>query len=442
MERGFKMTHTVYADLAPEVEKRLAKFAKKAERYGIPFSYSKGEEHPQKVTVYDVDPVERVQYEVETYMVSAIDFEVECDELIRANGWKVLAMIEHGDIGNIVTGFGDTTIKDEWYNAPARCDHCGTNRFRSVTYIVEKDGEQRQVGKSCLKDYTGISPALATMFAEVRDLFPSDFSCDTKEWGEMKVKPMCETEVVLAHACDAIKRFGFVKSDKENSTKDFVLAMLADHAEPTEEGKQSAKEIMAWLVECGIRAKAEQEELDALWNRAYKRVYFDDGDYWEHELVDEDAEREYYKKANAWNRVRDLERNCSVLATCRYAKFSHVGMLAYMPVAYRKYCEAKAREEAREAARLAASAASDHVGSIGDRITFRAATAELVTSWETQYGYTYLYKFTDESGNVYVWFASRTVRANAGVTMKGTVKNHTERDGVKQTVLTRCALVG
>ena len=126
-----------------------------------------------------------------------------------------------------------------------------------------------------------------------------------------------------------------------------------------------------------------------------------------------------------------------MLALSGYAKTKHFGRLAYLPIAYEKYLEHKARDEQWAAARLAETA-SEHVGEVGQRITLTAATAKLLTSWEGMYGTTYLYKFTDAQGNVYIWYASRGIETRDGMTIKGTVKDHNERDGVKQTVLTRC----
>ena len=110
-----------------------------------------------------------------------------------------------------------------------------------------------------------------------------------------------------------------------------------------------------------------------------------------------------------------------------------------MPLAYESYLKRKAREKQWEATRLAAAAASSHVGTVGQRITITAATAKLVTSWETLYGTTRLYKFTDNQGNVFVWRASRAIKISDGMAIKGTVKDHSEYNGIKQTVLTRCA---
>lgn len=109
-----------------------------------------------------------------------------------------------------------------------------------------------------------------------------------------------------------------------------------------------------------------------------------------------------------------------------------------MPIAYKRHLEKKARDEKRETERLEAAAASSYVGDVGQRITVKMATANLVTSWESTYGMTFLYKFTDEQGNIYIWYASRGIETRDGMTLKATVKSHNERDGVKQTVITRC----
>lgn len=80
-----------------------------------------------------------------------------------------------------------------------------------------------------------------------------------------------------------------------------------------------------------------------------------------------------------------------------------------------------------------------------------------VSSFETYYGDKYVYTFSDQNNNVYVWFtskayivhrcledSSRDEFAHMGdvVRVKATVKEHTEFHGTKQTVLTRCRVLG
>ena len=92
------MIFTVYADKAEEVSKRLNKLAKKAARYNVPFSYTISDEHPETVNIFD-----DFSHKAGSYKVAAVDFDIACEELIKANGWTVLAKVEHGDKGHGIT---------------------------------------------------------------------------------------------------------------------------------------------------------------------------------------------------------------------------------------------------------------------------------------------------------------------------------------------------
>ena len=441
------MTYTVYADRLEAVKKGLDSLARKAERYSVPFSYTIGEEHPETVHVQEPGPGPFGEgtclYDVDRYTVPAVDIDVDCDELIRKDGWTVCARIEHGDVGNIVTAFGDYEPDPKWFTAAPYCEHCQTNRFRSVTFVCkDSEGNTRQVGRTCLKDYTGINPSMAVLWAEVRDFIAdesvSDY--DPDDWCSRGITPMCDVETVLGHASDVIRELGYRRSDERDSTKENVLRRLGSHEVPSAEGKEKAKAVREWLTSLGEIAKAEDEAISAAWKaiedlRA-SRAEWDDPD----DFIDaKERLLVKYDKLLRDRTVKDLERNCIPLAVCGFSKQSHVGILAYMPLAYERYMERKAREEQWERERQAAAAASDYVEKVKERLTIHAATARLVTSWETDYGTTFLYKFTDDHGNVFVWRASRRFEASDGMTIKGTVKEHSEYNGVKQTVITRCA---
>ncbi|MBO6266962.1 MAG: hypothetical protein J6M06_01885, partial [Synergistaceae bacterium] len=215
------MTFTIYADRLPEVTKRLERLAKKAARYSVPFAYHASDEHPQNARVYAIDHVTSTQYVLREFTVAAIDIEIECDDLIKANGWTLRAKCEHGDKGNIVSSIGSKPIDEAWFKAPARCEHCNTNRFRAVTYFVENEsGAVRQVGRGCLHEYTGINPALAALWAEVRDIESDNFDMPESMWATRNGGEMYAVTDVLAHAYDAIKEFGYRKSDERDSTRD------------------------------------------------------------------------------------------------------------------------------------------------------------------------------------------------------------------------------
>lgn len=407
------MTYTIYSSQSEEVTKRLDRIARKAERYGVPFSYTIGEAYAKEVAVYEYDPANGALVRVgcmgayQTYTVEAVDIDINCDGFIKANGWTVLAKIEHGDKGNIVTPFADAEINPDWYTAPARCDHCGTNRTRTVTFMCRNEkGDIRQVGKSCLKDYTGILPQVAVWWAEVTDIIANEMDCDSATFATKGAVMMYSVKDIIALACDSIKSKGYIKSDSNNATKDQVIKGIKENAEPSKDGIAKAEEIIDWL---------------------------------EH-LLDEEP-----------NTI-GVERDCVNLAKSGYAKIKHIGRLAYMPIAYDRYIERKEREAKRIAEAEAARNSSNYVGEIGKRMEFDIAEMRLLSSWDTQYGTTYLYKFTTTDGNVLIWFASSTfgewtkdgrrwIAFESVSKIKATVKDHNERDGVKQTIITRCKKV-
>lgn len=94
---------------------------------------------------------------------------------------------------------------------------------------------------------------------------------------------------------------------------------------------------------------------------------------------------------------------------------------------------------------------SEHVGKIGDKIRI-TATLTGFHWYESKFGNVNIYTFTDIFKNVFVWKTSsnldrivgnicKPVQKGEQVELIGTVKDHDEYQGIKQTVLTRCKLV-
>ena len=59
------------------------------------------------------------------------------------------------------------------------------------------------------------------------------------------------------------------------------------------------------------------------------------------------------------------------------------------------------------------------------------------------YGMKRSYLFKDNVGNIYKWNTTVYIKEDEGdqLKLKGTIKNHTEYDGEKQTELTRCKVI-
>lgn len=96
---------------------------------------------------------------------------------------------------------------------------------------------------------------------------------------------------------------------------------------------------------------------------------------------------------------------------------------------------AKARAEA--AARDAET--SGWIGRIGERIELRVKVRSVFEN-EGQYGISYFHILNDEAGNVIVYGGTKRLGdLGEWVSIKATIKDHDERQGVKQTKITRPA---
>lgn len=95
---------------------------------------------------------------------------------------------------------------------------------------------------------------------------------------------------------------------------------------------------------------------------------------------------------------------------------------------------------------------NSYVANIGDRLDFNL---KLISSYcfESSFGISYIYKFNDANNNEIVWKTSTVIGYYNGnnewqpindgdmVKVKGTVKEHKEYKGVKQTAITRCKVI-
>lgn len=95
----------------------------------------------------------------------------------------------------------------------------------------------------------------------------------------------------------------------------------------------------------------------------------------------------------------------------------------------------------RKAKFAAQDASSQHIGTVGKREVF-ALTVTWVKYFEGTFGATYIHGLKDAAGNVVIYKGSKCLgQKGDAVSVKATVKEHGERDGVKQTIITRPAAV-
>lgn len=93
-----------------------------------------------------------------------------------------------------------------------------------------------------------------------------------------------------------------------------------------------------------------------------------------------------------------------------------------------------------DAQRAIAKASSQHVGVEGERRDF-TLTVKAVPSFDTAYGTLYVHICRDDAGNTVIYKGKEIAEKGQRISLKATIKQHGERDGEKQTVISRPANV-
>ena len=124
--------------------------------------------------------------------------------------------------------------------------------------------------------------------------------------------------------------------------------------------------------------------------------------------------------------------------------FDAIGVMsAWHEGFFGEFAEKIVKDRIRKA-RPAVESTSEWVGEVKDKIT-DTFTVVFAKGVNTRYGLTQLVKFEDAKGNNYTWWASAAWAADLEIgdtlTLTAIVKDHSEYEGVKTTVITRCKRV-
>lgn len=379
------------------LEKKLIAIKNKCKKFGCSFSYNKvGEEFR---TLKNEKGIE--------YQARFILVEAEGKAVI--NDWMFIASVEHTEKGNIINSIGcGVEVPERYYTSEPFCEHCNSKRARKDTFIVmnQVTGEFKQVGKSCLKDFTnGMDAAMVSKYYSFFDELIKGEQPD----GCGHIEAYYETKEILAYAYECIKHFGYVKINaSEKSTWDRTFdywcvnhgftRWISDHK--VYEYKQQMKNV-GFNPESESTIKAVEDAL--VW------------------IAEQEESNNYM-------------HNLKIVCGSKYVSASNSGIAVSLFPTWNKDLEYQKKQEAKRNA----DATSKHVGEIGQRITFKIASATCLTSWETEWGITQLFKIVDYSGNVFTWKTSAYPDFEKVETITGTIKAHNEFRNCKQTELTRC----
>lgn len=335
---------------------------------------------------------------------------------IKINGWQFIASIDHLNTGNIVkSAVSDITLPEKYRTAKyTTCDHCHTSRYRKQTHIVynENTNEFKQVGSSCLKVYTGLDVANIVAFADLYNAISSynggedmrDFLDYSGFFNSDKYLNVRD-EICLAY--DLVNIYGYEKKGGKTSTagrvanmEDYFNGYLAKYQ------PKKYRELKETFETKGIKFYSDE---------SYKKA------------------DEIIKYVLSQKVTNDYMNNMHVLLENKEVERKYRNFIVSAVAVYNKGLEREKEYQQQHANDMT----SKHVGNVGERLNILVKSCNTVTSWETEFGTTYIYKFIDVNDNIYTWKTTKVFRDDI-TSLTGTVKTHNDYKGIKQTELTRC----
>lgn len=392
----------IYEGNMERLKKKMVRIKNKCHKYGCDFNF---EEVGEEFTEINNDDGGKT---IVRYVI------VKAEGKAVINGWKYVASLEHHTKGNVILKCcDDIEVPDRYYTSPIVCEHCGINRARSKAHIVynENTGEFKEVGTNCLCDFTnGMSAEAAASFIA---MFDDLIKGEAPDGGYFEDK-YYDKEEILRYAAETVSIYGYEKSDgygpgTKDRTFDFWLA--------NNRGDMLGRRCREVLLEM------DRKHFDANSKRA----------------------KEMTKNALSWIKEQEEENNymhnLKLVCDLDYVTYKDFGFLVSLFPTWLKAKEIEAKNEARRKEMKKESEESEWIGEVGKRIEFKIKSMIPVTGWDTDFGHVTVFKLVDENGNVFTWKTNKCITSENGVeSIKGTVKEHKEYRGVKQTEITRCRL--
>lgn len=406
-------TYMIWEGFMNDVQRKMNTIQKKCQKYGVEFTFTVTGNEEYRVVKDENDEEHNLRF-----------VEVTADGKAQLNGWEYLASIDHTEKGNIITSATDLEIPNKYYTSDCYCEHCNKNVWRKYLYLVRnvESGEIKQIGRSCLKDYThGMSAdyvawyqSLFNGLEEMEEQTPSLGGFGYSDYDYYEVKE------VIQYMSETIKHFGYVPNGQEG--KQSTSSRAGDYYDVAHDRKHKFR----LVPDRFYKIKDEMESIGFNPNSEHAVKEAEDALAW---LEEQDESKSTYI------------HNLKVVVSMGKVQGKHYGILASLITTWNKNLIREAERKAKEMK----ESKSQHIGEIGQRITIDVESTKIVTSWETDWGYVYLVKFVSTDGNVFMWKASSLNNFPDDLELvkkiTGTVKNHDEFRGVKQTFINRCKVV-
>lgn len=391
-----KMKEDVATWKVPDVERKIDALNRRARKLGLPgVTIEKGEEFT-------------ADHEVNCHCCGGLRTDswtpvTVSGEAVWIDGWQLVAVLDHGVAEKpIVRGMPGAELPERYRDAKPDCDHCGYDRRRKDTFVLEKDGEFKQVGRTCLGDYLGENTAQAIVayaawISQVgRAIFDSGIQ-PSEERGREEVR--WDLVGFLTYTAAEIKENGWVS---RSQVKDEAV-----------EGLSTADCILTTLFSKTYREELKRQLTDEMRKEAEAAVTW---------AATVEADNDYL-------------HNIKVLAEAGWTNTRNAGFAASILPAHRRTMDREA--EARLAAEQSAKAG--FFGEIGKRVRDIVVTVASLREISGNYGPTTIVGMRTSEGHDLKWFASGcpNLDREESYHVDLTVKGHEVYQGAMQTRVNR-----
>ena len=403
------MQYLIYEGNMERLQKKLQRIENKCKKYGnTDFNFEiQGEEY-------------REIKDDNGYIYNNKYYVVEVSGIAKVNDWVFVATIQHKDNGNIIRQFKtDIEIPKKYRYTDSICEHCSTKRARKDTYLIfnEITKEFKQVGKSCLQDFTnGLS---AENVAQYISWF--DEIIEGQEVAPMNSNKYYSVETIILNAIETIKHYGFISKKMAMESEDrFIITTterVIDFMFPNR--CRNRDEILKEMERIGYNSESEENKAELVKMLEWLSTTDNNGQY-------------IY--------------NLKTTVADGYCEPRDFGLIVSLPSAYFKAFEReqdKILREQKRAEREQINANKQHIGEVGKRLEIEIENTECITSFPTDYGMMRIYRFITTDGNILIWKTSNFIEETDKVKkVKATIKSHSEYKGEKQTEISRVKVMG
>jgi len=317
------------------------------------------------------------------------------------NGWMFVATIHHLSEGeNVIFNNSNQDLPAEFRERGPVCDHCSFNRRRRDTYVVRnvQSGVHTQVGRTCLKDFTGATTAekIADSAEWIAEAFEAATEASNKESKGIPLSQLSRW---------SLKTFlGFVAAEIRIKSGYTSKAIARDRGIPST--SQMAFNVMTETYRPKTSDPTEEDAALA------------------------ESAIEYY--AN-FEPISEFDNNLCVIARSHFVEHKTIGYAAWMIPGFKKTLPTAMSTKGHYPAPMG------HVGTVGSKIE-TIVTIESVKLVESSFGTSWLHTMLDSNGNQLKWFCTSTkakLAENAVVKISATVKEHKVYKSIPQTMVQR-----